>query len=276
MRFRVETFELYRCTACRTQFLVPDAPTDTEKYSYWDRYKLELYADEAVQADYDKRYEAILEGVERTIGPVRRILDFGSGIGNFVSWALEHGYDAVGVDVDPRGVAAAQERGLPVYLVDEFRSRYEDGWADVACMWDVIEHIDEPLPALRELVQSVRPLGAVVLETPDVSFPVRSVAINVRRVCEPIRWSDVLYYGGHKTYFSEMGLAGMLRDAGAEPVEVVGALSPREKMGRVVEIFAEVGSGAGRLGPIVFDPAMRAFDRLHITNKLIATAVRRP
>lgn len=275
-RYRVENSMLFQCRDCGTQFLVPDPDADLHKYTYWDQYKLDVHADDQVRSDYAERYESVFATVHERFGKVERVLDFGCGIGNFVEWALEHGYDAVGVELDPIGVEAARDRGLPVYLVDDFLKSHYAGWADVTCLWDVIEHVGEPLELLGTVAELTRPLGCLVIETPDVEFPVRNISLNVRRVCEWIRWSDFLYYTGHQTYFSPVGLELLLGEAGFETLTMDGELSPQEKMSRLLDIWADRRAGAGRLGPIVFDPAMKVFERLHVTNKLVATAVRVP
>lgn len=77
------------------------------------------------------------------------VVDIGIGAGTFVESVPE----CRGYDVNPDGVAWLRERGL---FVDPYRELI-----DVACMWDVLEHLHDPTPLLanvRHLVITSLPI----------------------------------------------------------------------------------------------------------------------
>jgi hypothetical protein len=97
----------------------------------------------------------------------------------------------------------------------------------------------------------------------------RPVAIGVRKVVEPIRISDMLYHRGHRTYFTGRGLSTLLARCGLDVVDEQGLRSPSRKMAQLFDVWAERGSGAGRLGPVLYRGLDRGMRLVGMTNKLI-------
>ena len=267
--YRIEHFDLYRCELCATEFLYADEDRPRAEATYWDAYKFEIYADDAVREDYANRYEQLIGRVEAEVGPIRTLVDIGCGIGNFLSWAKERGLKAVGCDVDDDAISTARERGLDARRVEDLDALRSAGGVDAVTLWDVIEHVDDPLGMLLTARSLLRPGGVVIMETPDVRFPARPFVIAVRKVAEPIRWSDMLYYSAHQTYFSARGLSTLLGRAGFDVIDQVGMRSPSAKMERLFRLWADAGSGAGKLGPVLYKPLDRSMQLAKVTNKLI-------
>ena len=266
--YRIEDADLYRCRLCATEYLVPNA-TRPPAATYWDAYKFELYADDAVQDEYEDRYESVIGRLEQRFRPIGSVLDIGCGIGNFVDWAQRRGLRSVGADIDGDAVADARSWGLDTYTVDDLPRHVEPNSVDVLTLWDVIEHVQDPRALLQHSLRYVRPGGLVVLETPDVRFPVRPFVIAVRKVAEPIRWSDMLYYAEHRVYFSSRGLSTLLARCDLDVVDQVGMRSPSAKMAHSFQHWADRGAGAGRLGPHLYRGLDWSMRRVGMTNKLI-------
>ena len=100
-------------------------------------------------------------------------------------------------------------------------------------------------------------------------FPVRPFVIAVRKVAEPIRWSDMLYYAEHRVYFSSRGLSTLLARCDLDVVDQVGMRSPSAKMANSFQHWADRGAGAGRLGPHLYRGLDWSMRRVGMTNKLI-------
>jgi SAM-dependent methyltransferase len=268
-RYQVEGLDLYRCRLCRTEYFVQRPDRASFSKLYWDGYKLAIYADDQVKAEYESRYEEILTDVLAEYPDVTSVLDIGCGIGNFVDWAGRRGLRAVGSDLDVRAVDSARERGLEVYHADDLDEHVAPGSVDMITLWDVIEHVYDPRDLLASALVYLRPGGIVVMETPDVSFPARPVVIAIRKVAEPIRWSDALYFAGHKVYFSARGLSTLMARCGLDVVGQRGMRSPNAKMANLFEHLAANGGGVGRLGARMYKPLDRAMRTAHVNNKLI-------
>jgi SAM-dependent methyltransferase len=273
MRLR-RRYQLLRCRECRTQFFVAldDSPDASE---YWsDPYKFEVYSDEGVRRDLDVRYGRIFDRVRESVGAIRSVVDVGCGVGNFVEFGSRQGWEAVGFDVDADAVKAARARGLQATDDEADLDRMiPDGSADVGTLWDVIEHLSEPRPLLRRVLLKVRPGGALVIETPDASFPLRPALRGLRWISGGrIRLAGRMYYWEHKVYFTRTGLERLLGEFGCA-VEWVGREnSPRVKMARLWEQGAKQGRLASRAMVRAWPWLDRATRAVNVGNKIVLVA----
>lgn len=268
--YRVDNYSLYRCVDCATEFLVLIPGCEPFTKGYWDAYKFEAYGNADSQADYANRYTEIMSEARKYTSTTTEILDIGCGIGNFLDWSNRNGHHAVGAEIDPPAIEEARRRGFRIHEIDNMTDEIEPASLDVFTMWDVIEHLVEPLPAVEAAVPLLRPGGLAVFETPDVKFPLRPISIALRRVAEPIRYSDVLYFTGHRTYFSAAGLTTLLETAGLEVMTHFSMRSPGAKMRN---LFKNMDSGAsGRSLAYLFGPLEKAMEVTNMNNKLIMIA----
>ena len=150
----------------------------------------------------------------RTLEPFRRtneLLEVGCGQGLFLEHARAAGWQVQGVDVLPPVCELARARGLLVFTGELRDAGLGAGRFDVVTMSEVIEHIVDPVPLMREILRVLRPGGVAVLGTGNA----RSWAARVRRE----RWS---YYrfGGHLhiRFYSPRSAEALARAAGFESV----------------------------------------------------------
>jgi SAM-dependent methyltransferase len=270
-------YRLIRCRRCRTQYFRPDPELVPDLAAaavseYWEAYKFQLYANSAVQRDYEQRYRSALREAERLAGPIRSVLDVGCGVGNFVAYAQSRAMAAYGIDVDAEAVAVARSRGLPVCLSEDLDTIAPGQALDAITLWDVIEHLYDPAPVLRSALTKLRPGGAVLLETPDAAFPVRPLVLAAYSMSRGrLHLTGHLYYWEHKIYFTESGLSAILRRVGCEVLGVRHETSPRTKMQEIFNRYAAVSLSnriIARLWPLLESGARH----LGKGNKLIVTA----
>jgi SAM-dependent methyltransferase len=94
----------------------------------------------------------------------RRILDVGCGQGQLGSILRERGHHVTGIDMYPPQfeldafIEADLARGLPIPADQRF---------DVIVLADVLEHMAEPLPFLRAVVNHVAEGGTVLVSLPN-------------------------------------------------------------------------------------------------------------
>lgn len=124
-----------------------------------------------------------------------RLLDVGCCRGEFVDLALKHGYDAYGVDMVPVFVEYARSSiGERFALVDSDLSSAVKNLGvtsfDIITLWDVAEHIDEPIEFFRMLTTFLRPEGSIFLRTPNKQGQIIK------------RWLLHPFFGDRITYFS--------------------------------------------------------------------------
>lgn len=100
-----------------------------------------------------------------------RLLDVGCGTGSFLLLARASGYQVSGVDSDCEAIEFARRefglsdtRAMPVeQLISEPPAeRY-----DVICLFDVLEHLGDPLEVIRGLGNLLAPGGSLVITVPS-------------------------------------------------------------------------------------------------------------
>ena len=93
------------------------------------------------------------------------LLDIGCSRGQFIEAAGGLGFRAEGVEPAAQVAAAARARSLTVHtgLLEE--QRFADGSFAVLTLFEVIEHLKEPAPLLRECWRVLEPGGLLVLST---------------------------------------------------------------------------------------------------------------
>jgi len=97
-----------------------------------------------------------------------RLLDVGFGSGAFLEVAGEMGWNAEGIDFDPKAVELAKARGLNVSCVSAANLTKQENEYDVITLSHVIEHVYDPVPLLSDLYRLLKPGGVLWLETPNL------------------------------------------------------------------------------------------------------------
>jgi len=142
------------------------------------------------------------------LGPCR-LVELGCGAGAASAFLAARGHDVVGVEGHRRLVEIAARRApsASFWVHDLRRGTHELPLRDfdVAALFDVIEHLDEPIAALENALALVRPGGFVVGTVP--------AAMRL--------WSVVDERAGHKIRYSRRTLRLVLEAIrGAEVVEI--------------------------------------------------------
>lgn len=190
-----------------------------------------------------------------------RILDLGCARGDFLAFAAERGFAVTGVDLNPALADAARARGFAVVTGDLRAVASEVGRGfDAVTLWDVIEHVDDPVAVLAACRDVVRP-GAGLLPhrqrlVPDPEGPL-AVPPSARRgsLSHPLPARVALQpaHGGGGAAPGGAGAgSGVLRGHDALPRGVEAAGHARRQRGR---------PGIGRAGGPLLTNAMGAIGR---------------
>ncbi len=97
------------------------------------------------------------------------LLDVGCGTGGFLNeLRQDSGWQVEGVDLNAQATAyARQALGLTVHQGDLGTLDLPPQSFDVVTMWDVIEHVPDPLDTLKVIARLLKPGGVLLLNTPN-------------------------------------------------------------------------------------------------------------
>lgn len=96
-----------------------------------------------------------------------RLLEVGSGYGDFLLLAAEQGWEAEGIEISSYAATVSRGRGCRVHTAGLEAACLASETYDVIIMWDVIEHFLKPRPIVEACSRLLRPGGALMMKTPD-------------------------------------------------------------------------------------------------------------
>ena len=185
-----------------------------------------------------------------------RLVDIGCSRGQFVDFAVQAGFNAEGVEPAPDIAAAARALGLNVRtgLLEE--QHYPDAAFDVASLFEVVEHLREPLPLLRECRRVLKPGGILIISTGNAaSWTVAAMGA---------RWDyfHIEKDGGHISFFNPASIAVMAQNAGFHVERIETARVKFHEKGDVSNMTYMLGKIAAELLNVPARIAGRGHDML--------------
>ncbi|HEY6910299.1 MAG TPA: class I SAM-dependent methyltransferase [Myxococcales bacterium] len=161
---------------------------------------------EALNALRESNFRAIV-GILRELRPNRgRLLDVGCAHGWFLGAAAADGWEAVGIEPDPRMARIARDAGMTVRSGIFPSALAPDERFDCIVFNDVFEHLPDVDGALRACRLQLAPGGLLVVNLPDARGPFYRVARALSRfgVHGPLeRMWQKGFPSPHLSYFTE-------------------------------------------------------------------------
>lgn len=213
-----ETIWFRRCRSCG--FTQPERLPLLP--GFFDRLYDQLWSREWVQQEFESRYkdlifETILGGLAVRTGRRRRLLDIGAHAGRFMHLARAAGWQAEGIELNPRTAAfAASRTGLPVHSINVERLPLSTGSYGAITLIDVLEHVPHPMTLLTRAAEALEPGGWVVVKVPSGPAQRRKERTRawLHRGYKP-RLADNLV---HVNHFSPRALQAAIARVGLEQV----------------------------------------------------------
>lgn len=252
--FTAEPIALYECAECNSIYL--------EKFC-----DVSFYADGEYRESFDNSKEINVnqflhdEEINDVVHKIglhnlrgKSVADFGAGGGNFLdavsnftkkTYAIEpakhfHSYLSKNSDVFPLGE-------------DFIRS---DTKVDVATSLSVIEHLDDPVQHIRELLDSVVEGGTVYIKTPNYNDILSSFAGE--------DFFDYFIRISHSWYFNEQSMSYILKKANVKEFKI--SYFHKYNIGNLIGWLNEK-KPTGNKNNIVFDDVFNAFYKKYIEQK---------
>jgi 2-polyprenyl-3-methyl-5-hydroxy-6-metoxy-1,4-benzoquinol methylase len=199
--------QVVRCLGCGLVYVSPrlDAEALHRHYNSGESSRIEYYLD--VEVADRRSFTEVLDRAEQVVPGKGDLLDIGPNVGTCLAVARERGWKVHGVEINADAARYCREtRGLDVITGTLEADTYPPGRFDVVLMGDVIEHVASPKRLMATVARILRPGGAVLVSTPDIS----GWAARLLQV-KPVE---------HIHYFDPKTMATLVRGAGLEMVAI--------------------------------------------------------
>lgn len=198
---------LAQCTSCG---LVQTEPLPTEAFlrEWYQRYdvlgKREPYYEALASIDPWHTPEGFeiarkFAWVKRALKPKianLKILDIGSGPGLFLDLVKRAGWQGIGIELNAEAAVRSHERfGIDVRVGTIESVDSPSASFDVVTLWDIFEHVRDPLGMLQRVHDLLKPGGYLFLETPNVRSMLDRTVFFLARI--GIKGPAATFYGLH-------------------------------------------------------------------------------
>ncbi len=212
----VDGIDVIDCKICGFKHIVPLPSAERQKEFYEEEFYQAEKINYLTEADEDFEWkQAELElrfsmagGLLGTSG--KRLLDIGSGPGDFLAVGVELGWQGVGVEPSTVACNYARNRGLDItqgFFDEALASTL--GTFDFIHMSEVLEHIAEPKKLLSLAVSLLKPGGVICVSAPNDFNPLQLMISDKQ---EKGSWWVVPDH--HLNYFDFESLTALLGETG--------------------------------------------------------------
>jgi len=246
LMFEEGPFSVVTCTQCELTYVTPRLDPqalidNVYNEGYWssDAAKERGYTDyRSDEPLYLRTYRRRLKVVRRHFEQPGRVLDVGCASGYFLSVMQEKGWQVTGLEpsdaIRPHAARLLGEENVQAGLLGEVELK--PGSFDLITMWDVIEHIPDPVAAVKEVRKLLAPGGKFLIETQNIDSRAAKVLGK--------RWQH-FKHAEHIYHFNPKTLGEILERAGFVVLENSPWLG-----GKYVSL-GFIAERAGRLHPIL-------------------------
>jgi len=240
--FVLENNRVLRCLECGHTYLdiIHNSQSIRRMYENYET-GMQFYfqdVDEEVTGNIDaylKQCRAFCE----TLQPTPRLLDVGCGAGILLARAKAQNFICEGVEICEALAKSAQERvGCKIHRAFLGDLNLPDNSFDIVTLYDLIEHLEDPVQEIRHAYRLLHPGGIVFVLTPNNDALIRRIAqwsykLTFHQYQRALR---TLYYSKHLSYFSADSLRGLLHRVG---FQVLRTETRNPEMSRLVLSSAE-------------------------------------
>ncbi len=216
-------FDIFECTECGFQFRDIN---DSEAFQYYneDYYKGKAeysYIDErkneeACRIVWKERIRKLKKWDKSIENSVKNYLDTGCSFGGLMQVAQEAGYDSYGIEISNYAGSYAEKRfGKNKIFIGNCESiNLPINYFSIVTMIEVIEHLNHPETALKNIFQSMRKGGVLLVQTADMAG--LQALVN--------KENYHYYLPGHLSYFTRLNLKQLLEKTGFSKIKFIGGV----------------------------------------------------
>ena len=269
--FQVGDNRVARCPGCTHVFLdiIHTPESIRQMYETYENHGNDFYF-ERINEEVTNHFDSYLQTCRehcKTGSRALRLLDIGCGNGALLSRAKTQGFLTEGIETcAPLADAVRKKLDCLVHTTLLSECRFSSETFDVITMYDLIEHLQDPIEDLRRVQFWLKRGGVLFVLTPNDEALLRRVArlafhASFRHIQRPM---NTLYYAHHLSYFTTRSLRSLFEGIG---LDVVRTETRNQEMARLNV------SGMDRLAVGLIFAASKPFSESR--GKLLAWARRR-
>lgn len=160
--FNNRNFKYLKCSKCGVVYVspMPDKQALSKMYAKHDYHDADYNA-EIGGSNYYKSANLLLKNVDKD---KFSLLDYGCGLGEFLSSFDKKNIDLFGVEFD-KDVVSLLNKTIKTWSVDDFYNVASDKF-DVIHIGDVLEHLPDPIGTTNDIVCKLKKGGILYIEGP--------------------------------------------------------------------------------------------------------------
>lgn len=166
-----------------------------------------------------------------------RLLDVGCATGKFLRQMGAVGWQLAGIELDPEAAAKARTVTPDVFEGDPVDAPLAPGRFDVVTAFHVVEHLPDPLRALRRMIEWLAPGGLMIVEVPNVG------GVGGRMFGR--YWSG-LDFPRHLVHFTPATMGAMVARAGGRVERAAHRTKPRYLIRSLRNLLSDRSGSAAR------------------------------
>lgn len=196
-------FNIVSCSKCGLYYVNPRLSHQKIKEIYddyyfrpdhWRDYLKDTYQDAEIKKQnisprraeklWFKRYAKIIRFIKSRSsfsGNAVRVLDVGAGSGRWLTAVKENDWEGYGFDISDSDYIQNKAADDPFFRVapDIEQAGYKNEYFDIITLWDVIEHLEDPVRTLVFLRGLLKPGGWLFIETPNSTWQMVKVKLKM-------------------------------------------------------------------------------------------------
>ncbi len=137
-------------------------PSNEELVKHYEKYTREDYLSPVTI----KRYDEILTDFEK-YRKTNKILDVGCGVGYFLHHAASKGWEVYGTEFTDAAIELCNSKGINMQQGVLNTGWYNEESFDIITSFEVIEHINNPVPEVQNFYKLLRKGGIFYFTTPN-------------------------------------------------------------------------------------------------------------
>jgi 2-polyprenyl-3-methyl-5-hydroxy-6-metoxy-1,4-benzoquinol methylase len=167
-----EDFHICECLNCGLLYTMPRPKKEkmgeyyksNEYYSHQENKKgfIPKVYEKVKKTNLKYKYKLATKGLD-----IGKMLDIGSGVGDFLHTAESHGWQCIGVEPSEDAKNIARQRTKANLIESAEIENLPDQMFDVITMWHVLEHIDNLRWQVEQLQRLIKPKGRIVIALPN-------------------------------------------------------------------------------------------------------------